>query len=78
MNVTELPAQLVLLPEVTAIVTDGVKFALTFIVTVLEEAVADVTQVAFDVSTQVTASELFKVVLVYVTPVPAFPPFTFH
>jgi hypothetical protein len=78
-KVSELPAQLGLFPVVSAIETAGVTFAVRLIVTELEVAVADVTQVALEVMTQVTAcpfvmDDLINVVLF----VPALVPFTFH
>jgi hypothetical protein len=78
-NVNELPAQPGLLPVVSVMETTGVTFAVRLIVTELEVAVADDTQVALEVMTQVTAcpfviAELVNVALF----VPALVPFTFH
>jgi hypothetical protein len=78
-KVNELPAQPGLDPEVNAIETAGVTLAVRLIVIVPEVAVAEVTQVAFDVITQLTTSAFANVVLVKVALfVPAFTPFTFH
>lgn len=72
-----MPAQILLL--LATIIIDGVRFVFTIIVTPLLVAVGDVTQLTFDVSTQVTTSVLFNVVDVNVELlIPAFTPFTFH
>jgi hypothetical protein len=66
-------------PEVNAIETAGVTLAVRLTVMVPEVAVAEVTQVSFDVITQLTTSAFANVVLVKVALfVPAFTPFTFH
>jgi len=62
-NVTDVPAQIVL-PGAAAIVTDGVTLEETTIVIVLDVAVADVAQAAFDVITQLTWSPFTNVALV--------------
>jgi hypothetical protein len=77
-KVTEAPEQIVV-PEPLAILTAGTTTGLTVMVTVLEVAVVGLAQAALDVSTQVTASELARVVEVKVAAlVPTLVPFTFH
>jgi hypothetical protein len=77
-KVTEAPAQIVV-PDPLAMLTEGVTEEFTVIDTLLEVAVAGLAQAALDVSTQVTASELARVVEVKVAAfVPTFVPFTFH
>ena len=61
-NVTDVPTQMVAADA--AILSEGVTLGFTVIVTEFEVAVAGETQAAFDVITQVTMSELAKVVLV--------------
>jgi hypothetical protein len=58
--------------------TEGVTTEFTIIVTGLEVAVADVTQVSVEVISTVTASPSFKPVLENVDPVPAGELFTYH
>lgn len=79
MNVIELPAHIVLLPDVTAIVTEGVTVGVTFIVIPVEVAVGVFAHKALEVITQVTTAPFVKEVDVYVSLlVPAFVPSTFH
>lgn len=61
-KVTDEPAQIAVADA--AILTAGVRFGLTVIVTVLLVTAAGVAQVALLVSTQVTASVLLSVLLV--------------
>jgi hypothetical protein len=76
-NVTDVPAQIVLL--VALIITDGTRAGLTAIGIALEVAEAGETQAALEVRITVTTSLLFKVVVVNVVAlVPAFTPFTCH
>ena len=78
-KVTDVPAQIVWLPEVIAIETDGVTDEVTVILILLLVAVAGETQLALLVITTVTISLLAKVVEVNVAAlVPAFTPFIFH
>ena len=77
-NVTELPAQIV--EPVDTIETLGVTDGLIVMVTLFDVAVADVTHVRLEVSTQVIISPLTSVVVVYVEEVAPlmFVPFFFH
>jgi len=76
-NVTAVPAQILVLLDVIAIV--GVTGALTFIVKLFEVAVVGVAQAEDEVSTQFTIAPLVNVVDVNVALfVPLFTPFTFH
>jgi hypothetical protein len=75
-NVTDVPVQIVV--AVAPIETDGTTTGLTVIVTEFDVTEVGEAQEAVDVITQVTTSPWDKVVLVYVVPVPTFPPFTFH
>ena len=76
-NVTAVPAQILVLLDVIAIV--GVTGALTFIVKLFEAAVVGVAQAEDEVSTQFTIAPLVNVVDVNVALfVPLFTPFTFH
>ena len=59
MNVTAVPEQTGFAPAATDTITD--KFVFTVIDTVFELAGEPVAQVALDVNTQVTVSELFGV-----------------
>jgi hypothetical protein len=78
-KVNKLPAQPGLLPEVNAIVTDGVTVVVLFTVIVPEVAVEVVTQDELEVITQLITSPFVNVELVNVALfVPAFTPFTFH
>ena len=78
-NVNELPAQLGLTPAVSAMETAGATLLVRFIVIELEVAVAEVTQVALEVMTQVTACPLVMAELVKVALfVPVSVPFIFH
>ena len=78
MNVAEELAQIVL-PDVKAIETAGVSVAPTLIVIPLLVAVVVLTQLAFEVISQVTTWLLVNVVDVNVEEfVPAFTPSTFH
>ena len=61
-NVTEEPAHVGLVPDVIAIVTDGVTLGFTVIVIVLDVTVAGLAQVAFEVILQLTISPLANVV----------------
>lgn len=54
MKVSELPLQAGKVPDVSAIVTAGVTFAVTFTVIELEVAVVGLAQEATEVMTQVT------------------------
>jgi hypothetical protein len=63
-NVTELPLQLVALPVVMVMLTDGVTPAFTVMVMLLLVAVVGLAQVASLVIIQVTALLLASVVLV--------------
>lgn len=77
LKVTLLPAQTVVL--VVLMVTVGVAFEPTVIVTPDEVAVAGTAQVKLEVSTTVTTSLLARVVDVNVAELlPALLPFTFH
>ena len=77
-NVTLMPAQMVE-EGLAAMLTLTGKFGFTVMVILLDVAGLPVAQVAFDVSTQVTTSLLFKVAEVNVVElVPLFVPFTFH
>jgi hypothetical protein len=77
-KVTEAPAHIVE-PEPLAILTEGVTEVFTVMAILLEVAVVGLAQAALDVSTQVTASELARVVEVKVAAlVPTLVPFTFH
>lgn len=76
-NVTDVPAQMVL--ALAAITIVGVRFGFTTIGMLLLVAVAEVTHVALDVSTQVITSPLLIVEDINVDEfVPAFTPFIFH
>ena len=75
-KVTLVPEQMVVVAAVIVIV--GVTDALTVIAISLEVAVAVVTQLALEVSKQVTLSLFAKVLLVKLAPVPTLLPFTFH
>ena len=78
-KVTELPAQAGFVPLVIEIVAEGVTLVVLLTVIELEVAVADVTQVALEVMTQVTACPLVMVELVKVALfVPVSVPLTFH
>ena len=77
MNVTEVPAQIVVLEA--AIETDGFKLLTTLIVRLLDVAVELLTQFAFEVSTQVITSPETKPVAMYVDKLkPTLVPFFFH
>ena len=79
MKVTDVPAQIVWLPDVMAILTEAVRFEFTVIVMLLLTGLFEARQPALLVSTTVTASLLAKVVEVNVGAlVPAFTPFIFH
>ena len=75
-NVTDVPAQIVV--AVAVILNDGVMLGLTTMVIEFEVAVGTDAQPILDVIIHVITSAFAKVALVYVTPVPAFTPFTFH
>ena len=78
-NVTDEPAQVGLVPVVSAIDTAGTRTGFTVIVMPLLVAVVGLAQVAFEVKTQVTTCPLVKAVVVNVAElVPAFTPPTFH
>jgi hypothetical protein len=78
-KVAEAPAHCGLVPEVKAIDSVGVTTGLTVITTAFEVAVAGLTQVAFEVSSQVTDCPFVMEEEVNVELfVPAFVPFTFH
>ena len=62
-NVTNVPAQMVLSASEDTIATDGVTLALTDVVMVVEVAVADVTQVSELVMTTFTTSLSVSVVV---------------
>jgi hypothetical protein len=77
--VIELPAHSGFVPDVIAIVTDGVKIGFTVIAIELDVAVAGLTQLAFEVSIHVITSVFTNVVLVNILAfVPVFAPFIFH
>lgn len=63
-NVTEAPAHILLSPSLEAIVTEGVTFASTVVVMVLEVAVVGEAQVALEVSSTVTSSPFANAVVV--------------
>jgi hypothetical protein len=76
-NVTAVPAQILVLLDVMAIV--GVTAVLTFIVKLFEVAVVGIAQAEDEVRTQLTIAPLVNVVEVNVALfVPLFEPFTFH
>ena len=77
-NVTLVPAQIA--PAgFAAIVTEGTTAGFTIITIAVEIPVVGETQVELEVIITVTASPLFKVVVVNVAPpAPAFTPFTCH
>jgi len=78
-NVTLVPAQIVLSASLDAMLTLGVKFGFTVVVIPVLVAVAGLAQTAFEVSTHVTTSPLASAALVYVVEfVPTFAPFNFH
>jgi hypothetical protein len=77
-NVKDVPAQLGLVPVVIAIDTAGVTDAVLLMVMLPDVAVAEVTQAALDVITQLTTSEFARAALVKVAPVAVFVPFTLH
>ena len=78
-NVTEVPAQMVLSRSLEAIETDGVTDELTIIVIPEDAILLDVKHAAFEVRTQVTISPLFKLLVIKVDElVPVLIPFTFH
>ena len=78
-NVTEEPAHDGLEPDVSAMLTDGVKVAFTVIAMPLDVASAGLAHAAFEVISQVTICPLVNVVVVKVELfVPAFDPFIFH
>ena len=62
-NVQPEPAQPGLLPEVSAMLTDGVTEAVTPTVILFDVAVVAVAQAAFDVSAQLTTSLFAKALL---------------
>ena len=79
MKVTDAPAQVGLLPVVSAMLTAGADGALTEIVIALEVAGLPRTPLWFEVITHVTTSPDAKVEELYVVElVPTFVPFTFH
>jgi hypothetical protein len=63
---------------VIAIEADGVTDAVLFMVILPDVAVAEVTQAALEVITQLTTSVFARVALVKVAPVAVFVPFTLH
>jgi hypothetical protein len=63
-NVAELPAHSGFVPDVIAIVTDGVTIGFTVITIELDEAIAELTQLAFEVITHVITSVFANVVFV--------------
>jgi hypothetical protein len=75
-KVTEVPEQIVVADA--AILNVGVTALLTAIVIEFDVAVGVDKQVAVEVITHVTISELFNVVLVKVEAVPTLTPLTFH
>ncbi len=76
-KVTEVPLQILLVDD--AMATLGVKIGFTDTLTAFEVAVAVLAQATLVLSTTVTASELFKLLLEYVAElVPTFVPFSFH
>ena len=78
MKVTFVPEQIVV-PEPLAIVTDGAEALFTVMVKLLEVAVVGLAQAELDVITTLTASPLFKVLLLKVALfVPTFVVPTFH
>ena len=78
-KVMDAPAQVGLLPEVTAILTAGTSVELTVIVMVLLVAVAGLAQLAFDVRMQLTTWPFVRPVEVYVVLfVPTLLPLTCH
>ena len=77
-NVTEVPAQILLSASLDAIVTDGVTCASTVVVIPDEVAVVVEAHKALEVNTTVTASLFASVVVVYVAAVDTLLPFNFH
>jgi len=76
-NVTDVPAQTFVADA--AIDTEGTTVGFTVIVILALFAVVGLAQVAFEVSTQLTACPFVNVVVVKMLElVPAFVPFTFH
>jgi hypothetical protein len=63
-NVIEPPAHSGFVPDVIAIVTDGVSTGFTVIAIELDVAIAELTQLAFEVITHVITSVFANVVLV--------------
>lgn len=79
MNITLVPAQIVLPAALDKMLTLAGRFGFTVIVIVFDVAGEPVAQVAFDVMMTLTMSPLFNVVVVNVVLfVPAFAPFTCH
>lgn len=77
-NVTDVPAQILLSASLEAIVTDGVTVASTVVVIPPDVAVAGDAHKALEVNTTVTASLLARLVVVYVDAVDTLFPFNFH
>jgi hypothetical protein len=78
-KVAEEPAHIGLVPEVSAIATEGTSTGFTVMVMPALVAVVGLAQVALEVSIQVTTWPLVNVVVVNVALlVPAFTPFTCH
>jgi hypothetical protein len=78
-NVTLVPAQIVLSASDEAMLTLGVTFGFTIVVIPTLVAEVGTAHVAFEVSTQVTSSPFVKVVVVYVVEfMPTSNPFNLH